>query len=102
MNWPGTVESRSVSHGKNQIAQKYGKPIDGYAPGLQESLTKNIIEAGQVPTTSAFTDEESAWGQSKLGMKVAISRGSSCQKLWSANRPDRLKISEIDSILLGW
>jgi adenine deaminase len=78
MNWPGTVNQDPVVMAKIKIAQKYGKPIDGHAPGLQGELAKKYIEAGPSTDHECFTYEE-ALGKIKLGMKIAIREGSAAK-----------------------
>jgi len=54
----------------------------GMAWATMGELAKNNIEAGQVPTTSAFTMKKRFWQNQKLGMKIANSRKApDCQKL---------------------
>jgi adenine deaminase len=78
MNWPGTVNQDPVVMAKIKIAQKYGKPIDGHAPGLQGELAKKYVEAGPSTDHECFTYEE-ALGKVKLGMKIAIREGSAAK-----------------------
>jgi adenine deaminase len=78
MNWPGTVNQDPVVMAKIKIAQKYGKPIDGHAPGLQGELAKKYVEAGPSTDHECFTYEEGL-GKVKLGMKIAIREGSAAK-----------------------
>jgi adenine deaminase len=78
MNWPGTVNQDPVVMAKIKIAQKYSKPIDGHAPGLQGELAKKYVEAGPSTDHECFTYEE-ALGKIKLGMKIAIREGSAAK-----------------------
>ncbi|MDG1279518.1 MAG: adenine deaminase [Algoriphagus sp.] len=78
MNWPGTVNQDPVVMEKIRISQKYGKPIDGHAPGLQGELAEKYVKAGPSTDHECFTYEE-ALGKIKLGMKIAIREGSAAK-----------------------
>ena len=78
MNWPGTVNQDPVVMEKIRISQKYSKPIDGHAPGLQGELAEKYVKAGPSTDHECFTYEE-ALGKIKLGMKIAIREGSAAK-----------------------
>ncbi len=78
MNWPGTVHRDPLVMEKIQIAQKYGKPIDGHAPGLMGELAEKYVSAGPSTDHECFTYEE-ALGKIKLGMKISIREGSAAK-----------------------
>lgn len=78
MNWPGTVNRDSVVMEKIRISQKYGKPIDGHAPGLKGELAEKYVSAGPSTDHECFTAEE-ARGKLELGMKIAIREGSAAK-----------------------
>ncbi|WP_075351752.1 adenine deaminase [Algoriphagus marinus] len=78
MNWPGTVNQDPVVMEKIRISQKYGKPIDGHAPGLKGELAEKYVKAGPSTDHECFTYEE-ALGKIKLGMKIAIREGSAAK-----------------------
>ncbi|MFC3415800.1 adenine deaminase [Algoriphagus hitonicola] len=78
MNWPGAVNRDPVVMEKIRIAQKYGKPIDGHAPGLMGELAEKYVKAGPSTDHECFTYEE-ALGKIKLGMKIAIREGSAAK-----------------------
>ncbi|MHA7131658.1 adenine deaminase [Algoriphagus namhaensis] len=78
MNWPGTVNQDPLVMEKIRIAQKYGKPIDGHAPGLQGELAEKYVKAGPSTDHECFTYKE-ALGKIKLGMKIAIREGSAAK-----------------------
>jgi adenine deaminase len=78
MNWPGTVNRDPVVMEKIRIAQKYGKPIDGHAPGLKGELAEQYISAGPSTDHECFTYEE-ALEKIKLGMKISIREGSAAK-----------------------
>lgn len=78
MNWPGTVNRDPIVMEKIRISQKYGKPIDGHAPGLKGELAAKYISAGPSTDHECFTAEE-ALEKLKLGMKIAIREGSAAK-----------------------
>ncbi|WPR74329.1 adenine deaminase [Algoriphagus sp. NG3] len=78
MNWPGTVNRDELVMEKIRISKKYGKPIDGHAPGLKGELAEKYISAGPSTDHECFTVEE-ALGKLKLGMKIAIREGSAAK-----------------------
>ncbi|UZD20937.1 adenine deaminase [Algoriphagus halophytocola] len=78
MNWPGTVNRDELVMEKIRISQKYGKPIDGHAPGLKGELAEKYVNAGPSTDHECFTHEE-ALGKIKLGMKIAIREGSAAK-----------------------
>lgn len=78
MNWPGTVNRDPVVMEKIRIAQKYGKPIDGHAPGLMGELAEKYISAGPCTDHECFSYDE-ALVKIKLGMKISIREGSAAK-----------------------
>lgn len=78
MNWPGTVNRDEVVMEKIRISKKYGKPIDGHAPGLKGELAEKYVSAGPSTDHECFTAEE-ALGKLNLGMKIAIREGSAAK-----------------------
>jgi adenine deaminase len=58
MNWPGTVNGDPLVMEKIRISQKYGKPIDGHAPGLRGELAIKYVNAGPSTDHECFTAEE--------------------------------------------
>ncbi|WP_296697963.1 adenine deaminase [Algoriphagus sp.] len=78
MNWPGTVNRDELVMEKIRISKKYGKPIDGHAPGLKGDLAEKYVSAGPSTDHECFTYEE-ALGKLKLGMKIAIREGSAAK-----------------------
>ncbi|WP_268035680.1 adenine deaminase [Algoriphagus sp. PAP.12] len=78
MNWPGTVNRDPLVMEKIKIAQKYGKPVDGHAPGLKGELAEKYVSAGPSTDHECFTYEE-ALDKVKLGMKIAIREGSAAK-----------------------
>lgn len=78
MNWPGAVNRDPLVMEKIRIAQKYGKPIDGHAPGLQGELAEKYVNAGPSTDHECFTIGE-AREKLEYGMKIAIREGSAAK-----------------------
>lgn len=78
MNWPGTVNRDPLVMEKIALAKKYGKPVDGHAPGLKGEMAKKYASAGISTDHECFTYEE-ALDKAKLGMKIAIREGSAAK-----------------------
>lgn len=78
MNWPGVVDRAPEVMQKIAVAQKYGKPVDGHAPGLKGKLAEKYIAAGISTDHECYTAEE-ALDKLKHGMKIAIREGSAAK-----------------------
>jgi adenine deaminase len=78
MNFPGVLFKDPVVMKKLDIAKKYGKPIDGHAPGLKGEDAKKYIEAGISTDHECYTIEE-AYEKLKYGMKILIREGSAAK-----------------------
>ena len=78
MNWPGVLNKDEVVMAKIAMAEKFGKPIDGHAPGLKGEMAKQYIDGGMSTDHECFTAEE-ALDKLKYGMKVLIREGSAAR-----------------------
>lgn len=78
MNFPGVLFQDAEVMEKLAIARKYGKPIDGHAPGLRGNDAKRYIEAGISTDHECFTLEE-ALDKLQYGMKIIIREGSAAK-----------------------
>ncbi|WP_373523133.1 adenine deaminase [Aquiflexum sp.] len=78
MNWPGTINKDPLVMEKIALAKKYGKPVDGHAPGLKGELAAKYASAGITTDHECFTKEE-ALDKIHLGMKIAIREGSAAK-----------------------
>jgi adenine deaminase len=78
MNWPGTVNREPLVMEKIALAKKYGKPVDGHAPGLTGEIAAKYVSAGITTDHECFTLEE-ALDKVQLGMKIAIREGSAAK-----------------------
>jgi adenine deaminase len=78
MNFPGVLNGDDVVLQKIALARKYGKPVDGHAPGLRGELAKKYIAAGISTDHECFTAEE-ALDKLGFGMKILIREGSAAK-----------------------
>lgn len=78
MNYPGVLFEDEEVMSKIEMAKKYGKPIDGHAPGLMGEDAEKYISAGISTDHECFTYEE-ALGKLELGMKILIREGSAAK-----------------------
>ncbi len=78
MNFPGVLNNDEQVMLKIAAAKKYGKPVDGHAPGLRGELAKKYIEAGISTDHECFTAEE-ALDKLGYGMKILIREGSAAK-----------------------
>lgn len=75
MNAFGVVGNDPEVMAKIAAAKKYGKPIDGHAPGFRGDQARKYIDAG-VSTDHECTTLAEAEERIKLGMKILIREGS--------------------------
>ena len=78
MNFPGVLNGDEEVMRKIALAKKYGKPIDGHAPGLKGEQAKQYISAGISTDHECFTAEE-ALDKLHYGMKILIREGSAAK-----------------------
>jgi len=78
MNFPGVIHDNPGVHEKIRLAHKYGKPIDGHAPGLRGNELKKYISAG-ITTDHETLSREEALEKIGLGMKILIREGSAAK-----------------------
>lgn len=78
MNFPGVISGFPEVMAKLESAKKYGKVVDGHAPGLRGADLQKYIGTGISTDHECFTYEEAA-EKIKLGMKVLIREGSSAR-----------------------
>jgi adenine deaminase len=96
MNFPGVIFNDPEVIKKLEIAEKYGKPIDGHAPGLRGEMLKKYISAG-ISTDHECSNIEEAKEKIDLGMKILIREGSAARNLDALKK---LLISNPDMIML--
>jgi len=78
MNFPGVLFNDEEVMKKIASAKKYGKPVDGHAPGLRGADAKKYIDAGISTDHECFTEEE-AKDKLGYGMKILIREGSAAK-----------------------
>lgn len=78
MNFPGVILGFPEVIAKLESAKKYGKVIDGHAPGLRGADLQKYVDAEISTDHECFTYEE-AVEKIKLGMKILIREGSSAR-----------------------
>jgi adenine deaminase len=78
MNFPGVLHGDPEVLKKIALAKKYGKVIDGHAPGLRGEAVKQYIDAGISTDHECFTKKE-ALDKLKYGMKILIREGSAAK-----------------------
>ena len=78
MNFPGVLHNDEQVMKKIAAAKKYGKPVDGHAPGLRGEMAKKYIDAGISTDHECFTADE-ALDKLRYGMKILIREGSAAK-----------------------
>ncbi|MCH6234636.1 adenine deaminase [Cognataquiflexum rubidum] len=116
MNWPGTVNRDPIVMEKIALAKKYGKPVDGHAPGLRGKIAAQYASAGITTDHECFTLEE-ALDKVRLGMKISIREGSAAKNFEALidiiddypdkvmfcsddKHPDNLALSHINELVI--
>lgn len=78
MNYPGVLHNDALVMDKINVTKKYGRKIDGHAPGLMGDDAIKYIQAGITTDHECFTEEE-ALHKLKNGMKILIREGSAAK-----------------------
>jgi adenine deaminase len=78
MNWPGVLHRDELVMEKIRLAQRYGRPVDGHAPGLRGADARRYAAAGISTDHECFTAEE-ALDKLAVGMKILIREGSAAR-----------------------
>lgn len=78
MNWPGTIHGDKEVIQKISAARKYGKPVDGHAPGLTREQAEAYIKAG-ISTDHECVGYDEAMHKLAHGMKIIIREGSAAR-----------------------
>ncbi|HOW25287.1 MAG TPA: adenine deaminase [Bacteroidales bacterium] len=78
MNFPGVLHDDPVVNGKLLLARKYGKPVDGHAPGLRGEQAGKYIRAGIFSDHECFGLDE-AMDKAGQGMHILIREGSAAK-----------------------
>jgi adenine deaminase len=78
MNWPGVLHQDPEVAQKLLLARKFGKIVDGHAPGLRGEQARRYIAAGISTDHECFTAEE-ALDKLRYGMHILIREGSAAR-----------------------
>lgn len=78
MNYPGVLHGDAEVMKKIAAAKKWGKPVDGHAPGLRGDAARQYIGAGISTDHECFTAAE-AEDKLQAGMKILIREGSAAK-----------------------
>lgn len=78
MNWPGVLNQDPLVMQKITLAQKFGKQVDGHAPGLRGAQAQQYAAAGISTDHECFTADE-ARDKLAIGMKILIREGSAAK-----------------------
>ncbi len=78
MNFPGVINGDKEVMTKIGVAKRYGKPVDGHAPGLRGDALKRYVEAG-ITTDHECSELEEAREKIALGMKILVRQGSAAK-----------------------
>ena len=78
MNFPGVLHQDGEVMAKLAAAAKYGKPVDGHAPGVLGEDARRYAAAGISTDHECFTRAE-ALDKIRAGMKVLIREGSAAR-----------------------
>jgi adenine deaminase len=78
MNYPGVLSNDPEVWAKIAVAHKYGKPIDGHAPGLTGKDLLKYVQAGISTDHEAFQLQEGLT-KIKAGMKILIREGTAAK-----------------------
>lgn len=78
MNYPGVLHKDAEVMAKIAAAKKWGKPVDGHAPGLRGAEAKAYAGAG-ITTDHECTTLEEALDKIEVGMQILIREGSAAK-----------------------
>jgi adenine deaminase len=78
MNWPGVLHRDPAVMEKIELAIRYGKAVDGHAPGLVGEQAALYASAGITTDHECFTAQE-ALDKLAVGMKILIREGSAAK-----------------------
>ena len=78
MNWPGVLNRDPLVMEKIDLALRYGRPVDGHAPGLRGPDAERYASAGISTDHECFTADE-ARDKLAADMKILIREGSAAR-----------------------
>lgn len=114
MNFPGVLHRDFDVMERLRLAQEFGKPVDGHAPGLRGAAAASYFQAGISTDHECYTEEE-AREKLELGVRLLIREGSAARNFEALYRlidawpercmfcsddkhPDELVRSHIDAL----
>jgi adenine deaminase len=80
MNYPGVIGGDDDIVAKIGAAKRFGKPVDGHAPGITGERLRIYADAG-ISTDHECTSMEEAREKVAMGMKILIREGSAAKNL---------------------
>ncbi|MEW6035547.1 MAG: adenine deaminase [Candidatus Micrarchaeota archaeon] len=80
MNYPAVIAREKEVMAKIALAKKYGKRIDGHAPGLRGRMLDKYLSAGIETDHECFRVEEAREKMEK-GMRILVREGSAAKNL---------------------
>ena len=100
MNYPGVLNGDPEVLAKIGSAQKYGKPVDGHAPGLRGEQARSYAAAG-ISTDHECSVLEEALDKLDAGMHILIREGSAAKNFEAlhsllSTHPDRVMFCSDD------
>jgi len=100
MNYPGVLNNGPAIIEKLALAQRYGYPIDGHAPGLSGEDAARYAAAG-ISTDHECSTIEEAEAKLACGMKILIREGSAARNFETlhpliSRYPDRVMLCSDD------
>ena len=78
MNWPGVLHRDAEVLEKIALAHRYGRPVDGHAPGLRGADAARYASAGISTDHECFAADE-ARDKLAAGMQILIREGSAAR-----------------------
>ncbi len=78
MNFPGVIRGEENVWKKIETARRYGRKVDGHAPGLRGVELEKYVEAG-IETDHECSTLEEAEEKIRMGMKILIREGSAAK-----------------------
>jgi adenine deaminase len=80
MNYPGVIQRDPAVLKKIELARKFGKPVDGHAPGLSKTDLAAYVAAG-ISSDHECTTAVEACEKLALGMHIMIREGTCAKNL---------------------
>lgn len=100
MNYPGVLQGNTEVMAKIAAAKRWGKPVDGHAPGLRGPTASQYAAAG-INTDHECTTLDEALDKLTAGMHILIREGSAAKNFEAlhsvlATHPDKVMFCSDD------